>query len=73
MLSLVTSAQIPIKSRALRGVILGTGYASSETWLEDAVRVVLPGLRVVGKGKEPAMKNLMVLASAEGWWVAQKT
>jgi uncharacterized protein YbaR (Trm112 family) len=73
MLSVVRAPGIPIKSRNLRGVILLEPVASEPKWLREAGRVTLPGLRVVGQGDLPVESTLEVLASAGGWWVAQKT
>lgn len=72
MLSLLRAGSIPIKSRSLRGVVLLDSFASDPAWRKEAARVVLPGLRVVGQGDPPAVSGLEVLASAGGWWVAQK-
>ena len=71
MLSLLRAGSIPVKSRALRGVVLLAPFASDDGWRKEAARVVLPGLRVVGQGDSPAGPDLEVLASAGGWWVAQ--
>ena len=72
MLSLIQAGSIPIKSRSLRGVVLLAPYAADSGWRKEALRAVLPGLRVVGQGDPPAEPGLDVLASAAGWWVAQK-
>ncbi len=69
-LSLLRGTRIPIRSRALRAVALGGAPAADPEWVAEAVRVVLPGLRVVGEGPEPATPGLEVVASAEGAWVA---
>jgi len=67
--SLLESPSIPVKARQLRGVILGSGYGSDEKWIGEGIRVVLPGLRVVGAGPAPDRADLQVLAAADGWWV----
>lgn len=72
MVSLLRADSIPIKSRALRGVVLLSPFAEMPGWRSEAGRVVLPGLRVAGQGKPPEDVGLDVLASAGGWWVAQK-
>jgi hypothetical protein len=72
MVSLLRGGSIPIKSRALRGVVLLAPFAEAFGWQAEAGRVLLPGLRVAGQGHLPADAGLDVLASAEGWWVAQK-
>jgi uncharacterized protein YbaR (Trm112 family) len=72
MLSLLRAGSIPVKSRSLRGIVLLAPFASDSVWRKEAARVVLPGLRVVGQGNPPAEPGLEVLASAGGWWVAQR-
>lgn len=69
--SMARAASIPVKSRHLRGVVLGPGYASDAAWIADAARCLLPGLRVVGEGETPSVPELEVLASADGVWVAR--
>ena len=70
--SLMESPAIPVKARQLRGVILGSGYGSDEKWIGEGIRVVLPGLRVVGAGPAPERNDLQVLAAADSWWVGVK-
>lgn len=72
LLSLLRAGSIPIKSRSLRGVVLLAPFAGESAWRDEALRVLLPGLRVVGQGAPPEHAGLEVLASAGGWWVAQK-
>ena len=67
--SLMGAPSIPVKARQLRGVVLGTGYGAAPEWIAEGVRVVLPGLRVVGVGPAPVREDLQILATAEGWWV----
>jgi uncharacterized protein YbaR (Trm112 family) len=69
--SLAQAANLPVKNRHLRGVVLGPGYAADPAWLADAVRCLLPGLRVVGESETPSLPELEVLASADGVWVAR--
>ena len=69
--SIVRSDRIPLKSRSMRGVVLGDDVAADPWWVGEAARVVLPGLRVVGEGSAaPDGARLDVLASADGAWVA---
>ena len=72
-LSVVRSARLPFKSGSMRGVVLGGAYGSDPAWVREAARVVLPGLRVVGEGDEPAAGLVEVVASAGGWWVATRS
>lgn len=73
MMSVLRSTVVPIKSRSLRGVVLGGALGSDPFWRSEAVRVLLPGLRVVGQGTPPEGEELNVLAAAGGWWVAVKS
>jgi uncharacterized protein YbaR (Trm112 family) len=67
--SVLRGGRLPLKSRSMRGVVLGKGYAASEGWIREAARVTLPGLRIVGEGVNPAAELIGLLASAEGVWV----
>src|SRR6185312_5498786 len=67
--SVVRGGMIPLKSRTLRGVVLGKPYADDPSWVRDAARLVLPGLRVVGEGEQPPEDLIDVMASAGGVWV----
>jgi len=69
--SVVRGGSIPVKSRHLRGVVLGPGFASDPAWVAEAVRALLPGLHLVGEGATPSAPELEVLASADGVWVAR--
>jgi uncharacterized protein YbaR (Trm112 family) len=71
-LSLVRGGAIPVRSRQLRGVVLGPGTAGDPHWVREAARVTLPGLRVVGEGPTPSAPDLELLAGAEGVWVARR-
>jgi uncharacterized protein YbaR (Trm112 family) len=69
--SVVEGGNIPVRARQLRGVVLGPGFADDPAWLADALRTLLPGLRLVGEGATPSAPELEVLASADGVWVAR--
>ena len=69
--SLMVAPSLPIKSRSMRGVVLGSD-APQLGWESEAARVVLPGLRVVGRGEAPRVSELELMASAGGWWVAKR-
>lgn len=69
--SVAWAGRIPVKSRHLRGVVLGPGVAEDAAWVAEAVRCLLPGLRVVGEGQTPSAPELEVLASADGVWVSR--
>jgi uncharacterized protein YbaR (Trm112 family) len=70
--SVIGAGRIPLKTGSVRGVVLGAGYGSDPAWLEEAHRVVLPGLRIVGEGPEQARKGWEALGSAEGVWVVRR-
>ncbi len=65
-ISVLRGGRLPLKSRSMRGVVLGKGYAAAEGWVRDAARVTLPGLRIVGDGGTPSPDSIELLASAEG-------
>jgi hypothetical protein len=67
--SVVRGGMIPLKSRSLRGVVLGRPYAGDPHWVREAARVVLPGLRIVGEGNQPPAEVIDLMASAGGVWV----
>ena len=71
-LSVIGAGRIPLKAGSVRGVVLGAGYGSDAAWLEEAHRVVLPGLRIVGEGPEPAREGWQALGSADGVWVVRR-
>ena len=72
MMSVLRAPLIPIKTRSLRGVVLGRPFGADPDWIGEAVRTLLPGLRVVGTGPAPAREDLDLLASAGNWWVATR-
>jgi hypothetical protein len=71
-ISVLRSARIPLKSRSMRGIVLGQPFGGSPHWVAEAARVVLPGLRVVGEGADPPPELIDLVASAEGVWVGTK-
>jgi uncharacterized protein YbaR (Trm112 family) len=68
-ISVLRSERIPLKSRSMRGVVLGRPYADDLRWVKEGARVVLPGLRVVGEGADPPADVIELMASAGGVWV----
>jgi uncharacterized protein YbaR (Trm112 family) len=68
-ISLVRSGSLPLKSRSMRGVVLGSPYGSDPRWVTDGARVVLPGLRVAGEGRVPESATIDLMATAGGVWV----
>ncbi len=71
-LSVLRGGRLPIKSASMRGVVLGLPFADEPYWVGEAARVVLPGLRIVGEGKDPPPELVELLASAGGAWVGTK-
>lgn len=71
--SIVRAGRIPLKTRSMRGVVLGAGFGGDQDWVAEAARVILPGLRVVGEGPAPELPELDLLASTEGVWVAARS
>ena len=67
--SVVRSAGLPLKSRSMRGVVLGAPFGGDPGWVGEAARVVLPGLRVAGEGPLPDQDALELMAEAAGAWV----
>jgi uncharacterized protein YbaR (Trm112 family) len=68
-ISVLRSALLPLKSRSMRGVVLGSPFGGDSRWVSDAARVVLPGLRVAGEGPVPDPSSLELMAAAGGAWV----
>ena len=71
-ISVVRSGRLPLKTGSMRGVVLSRPFADDPHWIREAARVVLPGLRIVGEGKDPPPEIVELLASAEGVWVGTK-
>ena len=69
LVSVLRAGTIPLKARSMRGVILGPRLGGDPHWVREAARVVLPGLRVVGEGPDPAIQEMELMASAGGVWV----
>jgi uncharacterized protein YbaR (Trm112 family) len=68
--SVLRGGRLPLKSHSMRGVVLGRPFADDGLWVVEAAGAVLPGLRVVGEGQEPATDLLELQATAGGVWVA---
>jgi len=68
-ISVVRSGSLPLKSRSMRGVVLGSPFGGDPRWVSDGARAVLPGLRVAGEGPPPQPAAIELMASAGGVWV----
>ena len=67
--SVLRGGALPLKSRSMRGVVLGTPFAEDPGWVGEAARVVLPGLRIAGEGSVPDPGTLELMAAGGGAWV----
>ena len=67
--SVIRANGFPLKSRSMRGVVLGDPFGGDPKWVGEAARVVLPGLRVAGEGPVPDGSVLELMAAAGGAWV----
>ena len=70
--SVLRAGRLPLKTGSMRGVVLGSD-AARPAWVADAIRAVLPGLRVVGEGGQPPEAGVELLAQAEGCWIGRKS
>jgi hypothetical protein len=72
--SVILAPRLPLTSASMRGVVIGADLARASDWVADAVRVVLPGLRIVVEGPAPSPPpdGVEILASAPGCWVGKK-
>jgi hypothetical protein len=68
-ISVLRGDRLPLKSRSMRGVALGAPFGEDPRWVGEAARVLLPGLRVVGEGRDPPPERIDLMASAGGVWV----
>ena len=72
--SVLRAPRLPLKSGSMRGVVIGGDVAGAPDWVADAVRAVLPGLRVVVEAPAPSppLEGVEILASAPACWVGKK-
>jgi hypothetical protein len=70
--SVLRAGRLPLKSSSMRGVAVGADLAAQASWVDDAARAVLPGLRLVAEGGTPPAEGVEVLGLAGGVWVAKK-
>jgi hypothetical protein len=71
-ISVLRGGRLALKTSSMRGVVLGPPYGGDPAWVEEAARVVLPGLRVVGEGPDPDPETVDLMASAGGIWVGTR-
>ena len=70
--SVLRAGRLPLKGGSMRGVVVGGDLAADRSWVADAVRAVLPGLRVVVDGGEPPEDAVELLGRTEGCWVGKR-
>lgn len=68
-ISVLRGGRLALKTNSMRGVVLGRPYGGDASWVAEAARVVLPGLRVVGEGNRPPLELVDLMASAGEVWV----
>ena len=71
-ISVLRGGRLALKTNSMRGVVLGPPYGGDPAWVQEAARVVLPGLRVVGEGPDPEPELVDLMASAGGVWVGTR-
>jgi hypothetical protein len=71
-ISVLRGGRLALKTSSMRGVVLGPPYGGDPAWVQEAARVVLPGLRVVGEGPDPDPELVDLMASAGGVWVGTR-
>jgi uncharacterized protein YbaR (Trm112 family) len=69
LLSVLRGGVLPLKSRSMRGVVLGRPFGGDRHWVGEGARVTLPGLRIVGEGPDPPAEIIDLMASTGGVWV----
>jgi uncharacterized protein YbaR (Trm112 family) len=68
-ISVLRGEVLLLKSRSMRGAVLGSPYGGDPRWVAEGARVVLPGLRVAGEGEAPDAGTIDLMATAGGVWV----
>jgi uncharacterized protein YbaR (Trm112 family) len=71
-ISVLRGGRLALKTGSMRGVVLGSPYGGDPAWVQEAARVVLPGLRAVGEGPDPDPGLVDLMASAGGVWVGTR-
>jgi hypothetical protein len=71
-ISVLRGGRLTLKTSSMRGVVLGQPYGGDPAWVQEAARVVLPGLRIVGEGLDPDPEAIDLMASAGGVWVGTR-
>ncbi len=69
--SLGRAARLPLKSRQVRAVVLGADHTEAP-WLAEAVRVLLPGLRLVVESDTARPEGVAELGRGAGVLVGER-
>jgi hypothetical protein len=70
--SVLRATRLPLKSGSMRGAVLGADLAGASDWVEQCVRSVLQGLRVVVEGGEPPALGVEVMARSGACWIGRR-
>ncbi len=70
--SVLRATRLPLKSGSMRGMVLGADLAEVSDWVDQCVRSVLQGLRVVVEGGEPPAQGVEVMARSGECWVGRR-
>ena len=68
---LEAEATLPLRAAMARGVVLGSEYVK-QPWTDEAVRVLLRGLRLVVLVEAAEIEGVEQLAAGQGMWVGAK-
>ncbi|HEU5218662.1 MAG TPA: Trm112 family protein [Gemmatimonadales bacterium] len=69
--SVLRAPRLPLKTGSMRGIAIGADLALDPAWIADAARAVLPGLRLVAEGGDPAESDIEVLGRVGDIWVGK--
>ncbi|HSE50643.1 MAG TPA: hypothetical protein VLB00_00535 [Gemmatimonadales bacterium] len=70
--SVLRAARVPLKSGSMRGAVIGADVSGDPDRVAECVAAVLPGLRVVGEGREPPATGVEVRARSTDSWVGKR-
>jgi len=70
--SVLRAARVPVRTGSMRGAVLGADVSGSPDRVAECVAAVLPGLRVVGEGREPPTAGVEILGESGGCWVLRR-
>jgi uncharacterized protein YbaR (Trm112 family) len=70
--SVLSRRQIPLAPSMARGVLIGRDHVQPP-WLDESVRLLLRGLRVVVLGEPEDIRGVKHMASGKGLWVGERS